>query len=90
VVVAAVCGVTLAPHLRLHFAGSLVDPFGRLLETAPVRGPGLCVFLEAGGVLAPLLEPQLVGLAAATRKLRLRVLTPIGHQKRKSSTRKIK
>jgi hypothetical protein len=55
----------------------------RLLEAAPVRGPGLRVFLEAGGVLAPLLEPQLVGLAAATRKLRLRVLTPIGHQKKK-------
>jgi hypothetical protein len=48
------------------------------------------VLLEAGGVLAPLLEPQLVGLAAATRKLRLRVLTPIGHQKPKILKKKYK
>jgi hypothetical protein len=48
------------------------------------------VLLEVGGVLAPLLEPQLVGLAAATRKLRLRVLAPIGHQKKKILKKKDK
>jgi len=63
---------------------------GRLLEAAPVRRPGLRVLLEVGGVLAPLLEPQLVGLAAATGKLRLRVLTPTGHQKQKILKKKDK